>query len=83
VKDPMILLSKQLDHLIQSNGMENVDSEIQSHAYQNEVCHLAVVTSIAWLAEKYLQTLLRAATTITTNNNNNNNNNATCQRVVK
>jgi hypothetical protein len=52
VNDLVNLLAMQLDHLGQSNGMENADSEMQSHAYQNEVCLLAADTSLAWLGEE-------------------------------
>jgi hypothetical protein len=45
-EDLVILLAKQLD-TGHSDSMENVDSEMQSHAYQNEVCHLAAATSLA------------------------------------
>jgi hypothetical protein len=42
-----------MDHLGESNGLESVDSEIQSSAYKNaEVGHFAVATSLAWLAEE-------------------------------
>jgi hypothetical protein len=37
VKDLVILLAKQLDHLGQSNSLESVHSEMQSRAYQDDV----------------------------------------------
>jgi translation elongation factor EF-Tu-like GTPase len=57
VKHLVILLAKQLDHLSQSNGLENVDLEMQPPAYQSEeVCHLAAATPFAWLAGEHLPT---------------------------
>jgi hypothetical protein len=54
----MILLVKQLDYVGQSNGLENVDSEMQSPSYQiKEVSHLAASTSLAWLAEEHQRQL--------------------------
>jgi hypothetical protein len=35
-KDPVISLAKQLDHLGQSNSLENGNSEMQSAVNQNE-----------------------------------------------
>jgi hypothetical protein len=59
VKDLVISLAKQLEHLGQSSGLESVDdSEMESPAYQTEeVRHLAVGVrvSLAWLADELLQ----------------------------
>jgi hypothetical protein len=47
----VISLAMQLDHLGQSNGVETVDSEMQSPAYQNaEVRHLAAAIHLVRLA---------------------------------
>jgi hypothetical protein len=44
----MTLLVKQLNYVGQYNGLENVDSEMQSPSCQNEeVRHLAATTSVA------------------------------------
>jgi hypothetical protein len=57
----VISLAKQLDHLAQSNGLERVDLEMQSPAYQNEeLRNLAAVTSLARLAEEHLATPMAA-----------------------
>jgi hypothetical protein len=51
----LILLAKQLDNLDKSIGLESVDSEMQSPAYQNEeVRHLAAAASLVWLAEEHV-----------------------------
>jgi hypothetical protein len=53
----MISLAKLLDHLSHPNGLESVDSEMKSPAYQNvEVRHFAAATCLAWLAEEYFLT---------------------------
>jgi hypothetical protein len=57
VKHLVSSLVKQLGHISQSKGLENVDLEMQSPAYQSEeVRHLAAVTPFAWLAEEHLLT---------------------------
>jgi hypothetical protein len=61
-----ISLVKRLDRLGQSNGLESVNSEMQSPAYQNEEApQFAVATSLVWLAEEHLP---KSVTTTTITN---------------